>query len=226
MRVRTFAAAATGLLLFGFLGFRILDLEQRVARLSDQVGQPGDAAPGEPTQARASSGASSGRNYEQRLAALEKRMDALSAALSRDGARSADNAPGNPSKEQAILAVVERENSRIRDVQLEWHRARWLETREEQLKVFANQVNLSPDRTNQLHQVIEHELDQMIGIMKRPGFADDPDQVATDWKSVLSDTDRRAAAILSPEQQQFWQWGRAVERKTLWAWLPNETPAQ
>jgi len=225
MRLSTYLAAAAALVAFGFLGFRILDLEQRVALLSEQVGAPVSAGTdgGTPTSQPA---AGSQRGYEQRIAALEKRLQALSSHSSSRSDSAPEAAPSSLSRDQAILSVVERENTRIREVQLEWHRSRWLETREKQLETFATQLQLSPGQTSELRGAVQSEIDRMVEIMKRPSFAEEPDQVANDWQAILSETDKRAASVLTPEQQQLWLQGRLFERRTLWPWLPEQATAQ
>jgi hypothetical protein len=213
-----FAAVAALIVAFGFLGFRILDLEQRVAKLSEQVGLAT-----EPAAPTAGSSAAQPKNYEQRISQLEQQLASITAAISGPRRVPEPNVGSkNLSKEEDILSVVERENSRVRDVQLEWHRARWLETRERQLVEFALQLKLEPHQTSQLRDVIEHEVDSMVDIMKRPNFADEPDQVASDWAAMLEATDKRAAEILTPQQQQFWGQGRLIERSVLWPWLPQQ----
>jgi hypothetical protein len=124
-------------------------------------------------------------------------------------------------QEQAILSVVERENGRIRDVQLEWHKARWLETRKQQLAAFAFSQKLEPAQSVKLYDAIEGELTGLVEIMKRPSFAEEPDQVANDWLNVLGETDQRAQKLLTPQQYQTWLQGRLFERKVLWPWLPD-----
>jgi hypothetical protein len=215
-----FAAVAALIVAFGFLGFRILDLEQRVAQLSEQLGLAKEPEAGSATT---SSTSALPKNYEQRISQLEQQLASITAAIS--GPRRAPETvrgPANIDKEQDILSVIERENNRVRDVQLEWHRARWLETRERQLVQFAMQTELEPQQTSKLRDAIEHELDTMVDIMKRPNFADDPDQVAADWAVMLEATDKSAAEILTPEQLRLWGQGRLFERSVLWPWLPPQ----
>src|SRR4051812_9159955 len=126
MRLRTFIASALAASLFGLLGFRILDLEQRVAALAAQLAE---AAKSE----RATNPSAGPRaSCEQRLDALESRLARMKTRP--NGALGASE-PADPGgvdvrDEAAILSVVERENSRIRDVQLEFSRSRWLEARD------------------------------------------------------------------------------------------------
>lgn len=224
MRIRAFFGGAAVLVVFGFLGFRILDLEQRVALLSENAKR---AEAAEQSGATAASGTSTAapaagskeienrlRSIEQRIAGLENMKSGLalpSGSLSDDRLR----------QEQAILSVVERENSRIRDVQLEWHKARWLETRKQQLTAFAFSQKLNPAQTSKLYDAIENELNGLTDVMKRPTFAEEPDQVANDWLNILGQTDKRAQELLDPAQYQTWLQGRFFERKVLWPWLPD-----
>ena len=222
MRLTTFITGAALLVCFCFLGFRILDLEQRVALLSEQVGVPEVSSAPRSASGPSSHGTGPAKGYEQRLVTLEKRVDGLA---SREGTSHANDSSGLP-KEEAILSVIDRENSRIRDVQLEWHRGRWLEGREYQLSVFAQQQQLVPAQRDALRIVLEHEADAMVAVLKKPGLAEDPDQAAADWQAVLRETDTRARSVLTPEQQQAWDMARFFERRVLWPWLPEQATAQ
>jgi hypothetical protein len=223
MRMGTFMAAAALVAIIGFLGFRILDLEQRVAGVTHQLG----SAPSEPEVA--TSGADAGPHpsstvvaaggYEQRLRALEKRVQELQASIKKLDKIGASTDPVQADKE--ILSVIERESSRLRDVQLEWHRQRWVEARETQLSLFARQFGLSPQQTESLHKVLDHEVDEMVKQLRRPTLLEDPDQGASDWQAMLDETDREAQKILTPAQRAAWDQGRTFERKFLWPWLPN-----
>jgi hypothetical protein len=221
MRFSTFIAGAAGVALFGFLGFRILDLEQRVDALSAQLGAPAEATQGA-APSRTTTLTVAPQGYEKRLAALEQRVKALSAAPK---PQAAPDTPGNARlhDDEAILSVVERENQRVRDVQLEWSRSRWLEQREAQLTLFASWLKLEPKQVEALHTSLEHEVNALVEVLKRPNLLDEPDQVAADWAAVLEETDKEAAAVLTPDQRVWWTQGRTAERKTLWPWLPNAT---
>lgn len=221
MRFSTFIAGAAAVALFGLLGFRILDLEQRVDALSAQLGVPAeatsDAAPNGTTTLTAVP-----QGYEKRLAALEQRIKSLNAA---PPPKAAPDTPGNARlrDDEAILSVVERENQRVRDVQLEWSRSRWLEQREAQLTMFSSWLKLEPKQVETLHNSLEHEVNALVDVLKRPNLLDDPDQLASDWAAVLDKTDKEAAAVLTPDQRTWWTQGRTSERQTLWPWLPNAT---
>jgi hypothetical protein len=224
MGLRIIIAAALAVALLGFLGFRIFDLEQRVAALSRQLEGSDQAA----TAATTDTGDAgvSGLGYEARLAALEKRVDGIRATM-----RRLDKASGLPTGlgvggqpvDKEILSVVERENSRLRDVQLEWQRARWLESREASLAIFARHNNLTTEQNASLQQTLEHEVDAMVEVLRRPNLLEDPDQAANDWQALLEATDRTAGQVLTPAQAGQWYTARAFERRVLWPWLPGNT---
>jgi hypothetical protein len=227
MRTSAFLAGAGAIVAFGFLGFRILDLEQQLSALNDRLEhehEAHDERPRTPLPAASSSVAVSPTDYEARLRLLEQRLEAVAdhkqAAPVQTGNLGADRLK----QEQAILSVMERENSRIREVQLEWHKARWLETRRQQLAGFAFSQRLEPEQSGKLYDALEHELDSLADVMKRPSFAEEPDQVASDWLKILNETDQRAQQTLAPAQYQTWLQGRLFERKVLWPWLPDAPP--
>lgn len=223
MRLSTFLLGASGLVVLGVLGFRILDLEQRVDLLASQLSKVSPSEAAVPSAAAKPTAAVLTRSsdLEKRLAVLEQQVSTLASAEQTLPRLMGDVGGDALRREEAILSVVERENSRIRDVQLEWHKARWLETRKEQLTLFAAQLKLEPRQVADLYRALEDELDGLADVMRRPNFAEEPDQVASDWEKILSSTDKRAQATLTPEQYRWWQQGRLFERKVLWPWLPQ-----
>lgn len=227
MRLRTFVASAGVLFILGLLGFRIIDLEQRVGLLSRQLSRlepVGTIDAGNEPKPASTTDRTPSVAFERRLKSLEKRVEALASRPTLLPSGTGDFGTDVLRSEEAILSVVEREASRIRDVQLEYHKARWLETRQQQLAGFASQLKLEPAQTTELYSALENELDRMADVMRRPNIAEDPDQLASDWQQILVDTDERAKAVLTPEQYQFWAQGRFVERKVLWNWLPATPP--
>jgi hypothetical protein len=224
MRVATFMSGAAAIAVIGFLGFRILDLEQRVAALSEQLGAPitpvDDPPPNHGDMDDSPERIPPGAGFEQRLATLEKQLATLHAAQNAVASHTANTTPVH--QDQEILSVVEREGSRIRDVQLEWHRSRWLEGRASQLNSFAKQFGLSQDQTAGMHGALQLETDAMVSVLKRPELAEDPDQFAADWQHVLDETDRAAQKVLTPEQNIAWTQARVYERGVLWPWLPKK----
>ena len=219
MQMRIFTAAAILVAVLGFLGFRIVDLEQRVAALSRQLdGSKSSDADHDGTDAGVS-----GVGYEPRLAALEKRVEGIKANMHslEKAAGVGISLPPGPHADKQILSVIERENNRVRDVQLEWSRARWLDTRQEQLTSFASQNKLSTTQTAELQKTLEHEVDTMVEVLRRPNLMEDPDSASSDWQALLDATDQAAAKVLTPEQLSNWNLARAIERKLLWPWLPS-----
>jgi hypothetical protein len=221
MRVGTFMSGAAAVTVVGLVGFRVLDVEQRVSALSALIGAPAPALPNVVDE-RAGGGVVNvpGADYEQRLSALESRVTALSAVQ----AAAAKPSPGQDRarQDQEILAVVARENNRMRDVQLDWHRSRWLEGRDSQLGAFAQQTGLSSDQSAGLKTSLQHEVDAMVSVLKKPELIEDPDQLASDWQAVLDATDRDAQKMLTPAQNTAWAQAREIERGVLWPWLPKK----
>jgi HAMP domain-containing protein len=208
-------AATAAVVLIGFLAFRIVDLEQRVASISRQLDA---AAPASETEdAGTSPNDTHGSGYEHRIRALEKRVHELEAkALVRDRPAPLAN---DPQTENAVLSVVEREQSRIRDVQLEFHRGHWIQQRNAALTVFAQTYGLSTEQVVEIQKALEQEVDAMVDQLRRPTLLEDPDQAASDWQTMLDDTDARARKVLTPEQLAAWEKGRLFERQVLWPWL-------
>jgi hypothetical protein len=217
MRTRTFIAAAALVAFLGYLSFRIVDLEGRVANLTRQLGAAPEATQVQPshTDTRLSAAAPP-QGYLQRLAALEKQIQALKVER-----QHVDKAGGQGLDDKAILSVVERENNRVKDVQLEWNRARWLENRDEQLTVFSKTYGLTPEQTSNLQKAMRAEVDTMVELLRRPCLLDDPDQAASDWQGMLDATDKAAKQVLNPAQLGAWNQARGFERRLLWPWLPN-----
>ena len=220
MRFNTFIAGAAGLAIFGFLAFRIIDLEQRVSMLATQTEEPatGESSASTP---RSGTAAAASKPLESRVVELEKRVRSLSETIAAQRRAALDGPGMQASEEAAILSVMERESTRVRDVQLEWHRSRWLDTRQNQLKSFTQSLNLSAGQTTELQHALEHEIDSMVNVLKSPSFVEDPDQAVTDWQSLLAETDKRALSVLSPEQQNMWRLARIFERRMYWPWLPE-----
>src|SRR5262249_48891173 len=99
--------------------------------------------------------------------------------------------------------------------------SRWQETREQQLTSFAHQNKLTPTQTTELQKSLEHEVDAMVEVLRRPNLMEDPDSASSDWQALLDATDRDAEKVLTPEQLSNWNLARAFERRLLWPWLPT-----
>jgi hypothetical protein len=216
-------AAALALAVSGLLGFRVLNLEQRVQRLAqaaDSQRTGGDSMETNERAPRADSGGAV-EPYAAQVQALQKRV----AALEQQAAKVAPTGTGARlpiHDEKAVLSIVERENSRVRDVQLEWHHARWVEARAQQVNAFAAQHKLNTAQTSELQRALELEADAMVSVLKDPSMATDPDQSASDWKALLDRTDASAKRVLTPEQFVVWSQSRSMERRVLWPWLPTQ----
>lgn len=219
--MRIWALFAAALALFGLMGWRVLSLEQRVERLSKRLGEaPYAGGAGAP---------SPGSGYEQRLAVLEREQRMLV-----DDLRTLEQATADPmlpraapttaetsAGDQRILSLIGRTQDRIRDRQLEFHRARWLEQREAALEEFATRFKLSPRQTDQLSMLLADELDRIVEIMRRPDAAENPERVAEDWVAALATTDSNAHRVLDAAQIPAWDTVRLLERRVLWPWLPE-----
>jgi hypothetical protein len=211
-------AAAALVAFLGYLGFRIVDLEGRVANLTRQLGAAPNSAPEQTshTDVHSSAAAAAPQGFAQRLAALEQHVQALRLERQR-----VEKPQGPALDDKEILSVVERENNRVKDVQLEWNRARWIENRDEQLTAFSKTYGLTPEQTANLQKAMRTEVDTMVELLRRPGLLDDPDQAASDWQNMLDTTDKSAKQVLNPAQLGAWNQVRTFERRLLWPWLPN-----
>jgi hypothetical protein len=215
-------AAVAAVALCAYFGYRMAALERRVDSLTERLGQ-------RPSEGTAGAGAGSG--YEQRLAALERDQLTLHDDLRTLEAATADPtqprtgadqpAGAQPVVEQRILSVIGKEQSRIRDRQLEFHRQRWLEQREAALDQFAETQKLSSRQRDTLHQLLADELDGIVTILKRPDAGENPERVADDWRATLEATDYAAHKLLDPAQTNAWDVARFIERRILWPWLPE-----
>jgi hypothetical protein len=213
------AAALAGAL----LTYRIAKLESRVNALSKQLGAPQATKPFAFDHGVGATAA----GLEQRLSALEDRLQGLDGdlrSLEQDDLGQGKNKEGSDkaSAEEHILSVVGRAQERIRDRQLQFHRARWLEWREAALDDFSERFGLSPRQNDQLHQLLSDEVDGMVEILRRPDALENPEKAARDWLSKLEQTDSAAHRVLEPSQVGAWDQAREAERKTLWPWLPSK----
>ncbi len=224
--MRFWALLALALVLAGGLfAYRVASLERRVDALDLRLGPEAEAA--EHTE---SEGGQAAAGYAQRIAALEaevralrERLDASPAAVKGTrAAASAASAAASAASEQRILAVVERQQARVRDRQLAFQRSRWLQWRETALDDFAQRFGLSPWQTEQLHQLLSDELDKMVELLRRPDALENPEKGAADWVAMLQQTDDAAHRVLDPAQITAWDQARTAERNVLWPWLPND----
>lgn len=216
------AALAVALGLCALLGYRVVRLEQRMAALDKQLGLPAAAT----SSAASANAPGQTRDYQQRLTTVEREIAVLREDLTTleeaTGERpelSALNAPGG---EQRILSVVERKQNLIRDRQLQFHRARWLEWRQGALDNFAAMHGLSPQQTDRLYRLLADEVEGLVTLLKQPDAAENPERMANDWLDRLELTNDAAHEVLDPAQRAAWDAARMVERRTFWPWLPDQ----
>jgi hypothetical protein len=206
---------ATGIAVapLGFLALRVIALDHRVDDLTQRLGA--SARSSAPEREHVGAPAPAARaDYAQRLARLEQRLNLLTPATSQtEAATHVDEAQ--------ILAVVARENDRVREVQLEYHRSRWSENRRLQLEAFAQASGLTSLQTSQLRTILEREANALFEQLRKPNLLEDPDQTAGDVQAALDSADTQALRILTPPQRELWTQARTLERKALWPWLPQ-----
>jgi len=209
----TFAALVAAVC--GYLGYRVISLERRLDAADARLGVPA---------ARNAAGTAKPSDHEQRLNWLERDLRAL-----RDDLRTLEEATGKEGAaalqpegvgEQQILSVVGREQKRLRDKQLEFHRTRWLEWRQSALEEFAERHNLTAWQVEQVQRLLTDEVDALAEILRRPDMLENPERASEDWLAVLEETDRGARLLLNPAQLPAWEAARTVERRVLWPWLP------
>lgn len=213
--------AALGLA--GYLGYRQVVLERRIAELSRQLGaaqsssdtdsaQPAKAATGEQPNAAQASLVDRVRALEQTVATLRSDFRSLEKAT-------ADIPEG--ASDQQILSVMKEQGSKVVEKQLSYHRERWLDQRELALNSFAQRFNLDRGQQDQLWGLLSSEIDHMVDLLKKPESYEDPERYANEWKTMLLETDAAAHRVLDRDKSIAWDQQRALERKLLWPWLPE-----
>jgi hypothetical protein len=182
-------AAVVVVALAALFGYRLVEIDRRLDALEKRLGAAHrDAehkdADGKPVP------------LEARLTELERRADQDSVNLGALELAATHVAPPtraqHPADDKAILSVVEREQNKVRDAQLDWQKGHWIEARENQLEAFSRQGNLSQAQTQQLRQVFQKEIDSMVDLLKRPSLLTDPDEAIKEWRELLEDTDNEA----------------------------------
>jgi hypothetical protein len=214
-------------LLGGFLWYRQAALENRIDRLTEQLGAgatvaaPADSDGSEPDPS-SDPGADAARaigSHSARLSAVEAGLKSVQADV-----RSLEEATGDSAKmvtDQQILSVLKQQGTKVMDSQLKFHRERWLEQREVALNDFSRRLGLNQTQNDQLWDLLSSETDKMVEILKNPELAEDPERAARVWKESLLDTDAEAHRVLDPQKAAAWDQVRLVERRLLWPWLPN-----
>lgn len=223
--MRAWVLVAASLALCAWLVWRVVGLERRLETLSNLVGPPAppSAAPHPAVTERMTSVEDELDGIKNDMRALQQRIERVGVLVAQAPAvapvRSAAAAAEHALTDQHIVAVVEREQARVRERQLLYQRTRWLEWRNAALEDFAKSYHLSPWQKQQLHQLLSDEVEDMVDILRRPDAAENPERVVKDWKKKLDETDEDARHVLEPAQVAPWDQARAIERRLLWPWL-------
>ena len=209
--------------LCGVLGYRLIVLEGRVDGLSRkmarQVSVPLDLDQDDSATALA--------DYEDRLSLLEDDLNAIQENLGDLSAKAVETQDGLEEAREAvqderIVSLVQKEQQRVLEKQLDYHRERWDEIRGNAVDDLARNLSLTEGQTAQLHGLLRRELDQMLGIFKSPSALEDPQSTASDIQELLGQTNRMANRLLNREQLVGWKQYRDFERATFMPWLPRE----
>jgi hypothetical protein len=210
----------------GLLGIFAVHLSQRVVELERRVAALEPLEGDEPVASKENAG---GLPNTTGRAPVEKRLEAIEddlAQLQEDYAgldqqlAAGGGTPGAPD-EARILDVVTRAQNRVRDRQLEFHVEHWKRTRSQLLDHFAEQTKLERWQTEQLRELLDHELDAWFELYTRPEMIENPERAAEEWQRQLDETDLEAVRLLDPLQKSNWHAARYAERQTLWPWLPS-----
>jgi hypothetical protein len=211
-------AAVVVVVVTALFGYRLVQIDRRLDALEKRLG-----APNRDSEHKASD--TKPVPLEERITELERRADQDSVNLGALELAATHVAPPtraqHPPDDKAILSVVEREQNKVRDAQLDWQKGHWIEARENQLAAFSRQGNLTQAQTEQMRQVFQKEIDSMVDFLKRPALLTDPDEAIKEWRELLEDTDTEAGRILNPQQMTIWNQERFIERKILWPWIPD-----
>ena len=213
------------LLPMGYLVMRVSALDSGVRRLEDAVASLESAEPQPvPPPVRVARPAVGISGADGVLAApVDEASKAAAAAPPRATARA--NGPATPSaatrsrQAQRILEVVEREQARVADEHLAYHKERWLESRDLALKQFDDAVGLTTIQYDRLQPLLHGEVERMAEMLKDERYRDDPAAFSEEWDATLEKTDLAVRSILTARQREAWEEARAVERALLFPWL-------
>jgi len=210
-----------------FLGYRVVTLEQRLDAVNAQLGAPSksDAAgrprPSTVAQAAPKPAKPPVLGLEPRLAQMEHELASLRADVRSLEAATESTLNQPPADPKQILSVVGSEVSRIRDKHLEFQHAQWLKMRRAGLAQFATDQALSDQQRAGLDDLLSDELDRWLELLRREDLADKPEELASEARAALRDTDEAARGVLDHMQYVRWMQIRAVERRVLWPFLPE-----
>jgi hypothetical protein len=161
------------------------------------------------------------QGLEPRLDKLEHDVSALRADVRSLEAATETTLNQPPADPKQILSVVGSEVSRVRDKHLEFQRGQWIKWRRMGLAQFASENTLSDQQRAELDDLLSDELDRWIELLRREDLADKPEQIASEARNALRDTDEAARNVLDNMQYVRWMQVRAVERRVFWPFLPE-----
>jgi hypothetical protein len=207
--MKSWIATAGAIVLCAFLAYRVVRLEGRIDELMTQVQDAEVPA------------ADHGRRIEALANELTRMRQELSLVERQTRGKVDVEDLDDSVSEDRILSVVTSEAERIRDRQLEFQRDRWVEHRDQALDDFVRRHGVAAQQAQRLRELVTEEIDSLTELLKTKDALDNPEQAASDWAAILSDTDRQVASLLTAEQLASWQQARLLERKVLWPWLPD-----
>jgi hypothetical protein len=228
MRASWTAWVAPGLLAVSliysiYLGFRVSDLEDELARAKPRP--TAGRVPAEAAGARAekASGAAD-RSVADRLESIEDDLADLQENYAKLDEQLAGGQGGGSAEESRILDVVTKAQQRANSRQLEFHSSQWRKTREVVAEDFGAKHGLERWQIDQIKALLAEETDEAVEILARPNLSEDPAATALDWQRKLDETDAEALRILEGAAAQDWIGTRLFERTVLWPWLPSLQP--
>jgi hypothetical protein len=208
-----------------YLGYRVVTLDQRLDAVNAQLGAPSADAPSTANAQRPTAvgepAAAPTQGLEPRLDKLEHEVMALRADVRSLETATETTLNQPPADPEQILSVVGSEVSRVRDKHLEFQRGQWLKWRRIGLAQFATENTLSDQQRAELDDLLSDELDRWIELLRREDLADKPEQIASEARTALRDTDEAARNVLDNMQYVRWMQIRAVERRVFWPFLPE-----
>ena len=213
-----------------YLGFRVSDLERKLAERKAGTPADGKATPWPEERG----GPVAGVAGPARPASIEARLDTIEddlahmqeeyAEIDEQLAGGTTQGSGGAVDENRILDVVTKAQTRVRDRQLEFHGAQWRKARSAMLSDFASRNNLEGWQVEELKTAIDEEIDEAVALLAKPESAENPELVAVEWQKRLNATDVEAMRVLTGPAAEAWMAARMFERQLLWPWLPSLQP--
>ncbi len=237
--------------ILGFLGFRIMNLEDRIGLLHQMVEMQSRSAkpvaseagdneleeiyepsgesepqPDQQSDQRAEGQAEGLEELRARIERLEARLEEGATVRQAEATVDPAAALANPNKkgkfEDYVRSVLRNEADRLRDQQLLKHRDALVENRMRAVSDFAKQAGLSPNQEASVASILTEEADRMVELLKQPEVLEDPPRALEKWADMLKETDQQAAEVLNAAQMLLYMQLRKLEQDVLMPWLPKE----